>query len=40
MDHSNPPANESVFPAVFVVVSTLIGALVWLCAVLASLPQY
>jgi uncharacterized Tic20 family protein len=40
MDHSNPPSNESVFPAMFVVLSTFIGVLIWLCVMLGSLPQY
>jgi hypothetical protein len=39
MDHSNPPSNESAFPAMFVVLSTFIGVLIWLCVMLASLPQ-
>jgi hypothetical protein len=38
MDHSTPPANESAFPAMFVVLSTFIGALIWLCVLLANLP--
>jgi hypothetical protein len=40
MNPSNLPANDSAFPAVFVVLSTFIGALVWLCTMLGSLPQY
>jgi hypothetical protein len=40
MDHSNPPSNESAFPALFVVASTFIGVLIWLCVMLASLPRY
>jgi hypothetical protein len=40
MDHTNPPADDSAFPAIFVVASTFIGALVWLCVMLAGLPQY
>ncbi len=40
MDHSNSPANESAFPALFVVLSTFIGVLIWLCVLLACLPQY
>jgi hypothetical protein len=40
MNHSNSPANESAFPAMFVVLSTFIGVLIWLCVLLASLPQY
>jgi hypothetical protein len=37
---NNTPAGDSSFPAVFVVLSTFIGVLVWLCAMLASMPQY
>lgn len=40
MDHTNPSADESAFPAVFVVLSTFIAVLIWLYALLASLPQY
>jgi hypothetical protein len=40
MNSSNTPADDGAFPAVFVVLSTFIGALVWLCAMLSSLPQY
>ncbi|HZZ77209.1 MAG TPA: hypothetical protein VFE62_01745 [Gemmataceae bacterium] len=40
MDSSNQPAGDSAFPAVFVVLTTFIGVLVWLCAMLASLPHY
>ena len=40
MNPSNPAANDSAFPAVFVVLSTFIGVLVWLCVMLASLPRY
>lgn len=40
MNSSTPPAGDSAFPAVFVVLSTFIGVLVWLCTMLASLPQY
>jgi len=39
MDSSNNPANDSAFPAVFVVASTFIGALVWLCMMLGSFSQ-
>jgi hypothetical protein len=39
MNSTNPQADDSAFPAVFVVVSTFIGALVWLCVMLAGLPQ-
>jgi hypothetical protein len=39
MNSSNSPANDSAFPAGFVILSTFIGALVWLCVMLASLQQ-
>jgi hypothetical protein len=37
MDHSPSPANDNAFPAVFIVLSTFIGALVWLYTMLGSL---
>jgi hypothetical protein len=40
MNQSSPPASDSAFPAVFVVLTTFIGALAWLCAMLGSLNQY
>ena len=40
MNTSNPQAEESAFPFVFVVLSTFIGMLIWLYAMLASLPGY
>jgi hypothetical protein len=40
MNSSNAPASDSAFPAMFVVLSTFIGALVWLCVMLSRLPQY
>ena len=40
MNSSNPPASDSAFPVVFVMLSTFIGALVWLCVMLANLTQY
>ena len=40
MNQSNASTDESAFPAMFVVLSTFIGALVWLCTMLRSLPQY
>ena len=40
MDYSKPNASDSAFPVVFVVLSTFIGALVWLFAMLGSLTQY
>jgi hypothetical protein len=39
MNHSSPPADDSAFPVVFVVMSTFIGVLVWLCVMLNSLSQ-
>lgn len=39
MDHSNSSMDDSAFPAVFVVLSTFIGALVWLCIMLGAMPQ-
>ncbi len=40
MNASNTPVVDGAFPAVFVVLSTIIGGLVWLCVMLAGLPQY
>ncbi len=40
MNTSNTPVDESAFPAMFVVVTTFISVLLWLCIMLASLPQY
>lgn len=40
MNPSNPSASDSAFPVVFVVLSTFIGALVWLCVVLGNLMPY
>jgi hypothetical protein len=40
MNHSNPPADDSASPTMLVVLSTFIGGLVWLSAVLGSLPRY
>ena len=37
MNPSNPSASDSAFPVVFVVLSTFIGALVWLCVMLTSI---
>lgn len=39
MDHSPQPTGDSTFPAMFVVLSTFIGGLVWLCVMLGSLPN-
>jgi hypothetical protein len=39
MNQSNTPADDSVFPAAFVVMCSFIGALVWLCVMLGRLPQ-
>ncbi len=40
MNTSNAPVDDSAFPAIFVVVSTFISVLIWLCIMLTSLPQY
>jgi hypothetical protein len=40
MNSINSPANDSAFPAMFVVLSTFIGVLLWLWVMIASLPQY
>jgi hypothetical protein len=40
MNPSTPPASDSAFPVAFVVMSTFIGALVWLCVILNSLTAY
>lgn len=37
MDHSNSTADDSGFPAVFVVLSTFFGVLLWLWVMLGSL---
>ena len=37
MNHSNDTASESGFPALFVVLSTFVGVIVWLCVMLNSL---
>ena len=39
MNSTNAPANDSAFPAGFVVLSTFIGALIWLCVMLGQLQQ-
>ena len=39
MNHSNSPAGDSAFPVVLVILATLIGGLVWLSVMLASVPQ-
>lgn len=39
MNPTNSPAGDSAFPAVFVVLSTFIGALLWLCIMLGSLTS-
>ncbi len=39
MNQSNSPADDGAFPAVFIVLSTFLGALVWLCVMLGSLAQ-
>lgn len=40
MNTSNASTNDSVFPVMFVVVTTFISVLLWLCIMLGSLPQY
>jgi hypothetical protein len=40
MNHSNTSADDSGIPTMIVVLSTFIGVLVWLCAMLSNLPQY
>ena len=40
MNHSNSPAGDNAFPAVFIVVSTFLGAAVWLGVLLASMAQH
>jgi hypothetical protein len=39
MNHNDQIAGDSAFPALFVVASTFIGALAWLCVVLAGMQQ-
>ena len=39
MNTTKSPASDSVFPAFFFVLSTFIGALVWLCIMLGSLTE-
>ena len=40
MNHTNTSAGEDGFPALLVILATLIGGLVWVCVMLASVPQY
>ena len=40
MNPSKPEIGDSAFPAVFVVLSTFIGVLVWLCVMLAGMPAH
>jgi hypothetical protein len=40
MNHSDAPASDSGFPVLFVVLSTCVGGLIWLCVMLNSLTQY
>ena len=40
MNPSNPSVSDSAFPVVFVMLSTFIGALVWLCVMLGSVSPY
>jgi hypothetical protein len=37
MNQSNAPADDGEFPALFVVLSTFLGGLIWLCVMLNSL---
>jgi hypothetical protein len=39
MDHSNETVADSGFPALFVVLSTFVGVLLWLCVMLNSMEQ-
>jgi len=39
MNSSHTPADDSAFPAVFVVMSTFIGALVWFCVLVNGMPR-
>ncbi len=36
MNQSNVSTDDSAFPAMFVVLSTFIGALIWLCVMLGQ----
>jgi hypothetical protein len=40
MNPSNIPADDSAFPAVFVMMSTFIGALTWFCILLNNMPRF
>ena len=40
MDHSNAPANDGAFPALFVVLSTFLGGVIWLCVMLNSVTPH
>lgn len=39
MNQSNATANDDAFPALFVVLSTFLGGLIWLCVMLNSLAH-
>jgi hypothetical protein len=39
MNHSPDTASDSGFPALFVVLSTFVGVLLWLCVMLNSMGQ-
>jgi hypothetical protein len=39
MNHSNAPVEDSAFPAFFVIISTFIGALIWMVVLVNSLPM-
>lgn len=40
MNSSKVPTEDSAFPAVFIVLSTFIGVLIWLCVMLTQLGQH
>jgi len=40
MNHSQSSIDDSGFPAVFVVLSTFLGALLWVCVMLAGMILY
>jgi hypothetical protein len=39
MNHSTDTADDSGFPALFVVLSTFVGVLLWLCVMLNSMAH-
>jgi hypothetical protein len=40
MNPSMPPSHDAAFPVVFVVISTFVGALAWLCVILNQLTAH